>query len=154
MRLGEMLVASGAISEDELVVARTRQVATGTRLGTSLIELGFLGADDLARALARQHGVPAALTRHLQDRDPELAERIPGEIARDLRALAVALSRGAGGVNLVVCFRDPEPDIIAAEAEAAGMPPQVRMGRRPVAAPRIPHQPARPAHQRAPIRSP
>ncbi len=122
MRLGELLIAMGALSDDDLEVARARQEETGARLGTTLIELGFLAVDDLARALARQHGVPAALTRHLQERDRGLAARLPAEIARDLRALPVALSRGAEGVNLVVCFRDPDPDIIAAVSAAVGLP--------------------------------
>ncbi len=117
-----MLLASGMISERDLEAARVHQRATGARLGATLIDLGFLDADDVARALARQHGVPAALTSHLRNRDRAQAERIPADLARNLHALPVGLSRGASGLNLVVCFRDPDPDIIAEVARSAGMP--------------------------------
>ena len=116
MRLGEMLMAAGLISERELDAARAHQRATGGRIGSTLIELGLLEADDVARALARQHGVPAALSRHLRERDRGVASHLPAETARELNALPVALSRGAEGPNLVVCFRDPDPDLIGIRA--------------------------------------
>ncbi|HEX9758688.1 MAG TPA: hypothetical protein VGB26_12975 [Nitrospiria bacterium] len=40
--LGEILVDSGRLSEDQLSQALNRQVDQGGRLGTNLIELGFL----------------------------------------------------------------------------------------------------------------
>lgn len=122
MRLGEMLVASGVISPRELEAARAHQRVTGTRLGTTLIDLGLIEADEVARALARQHGVPAALSRHLRERDRSLTSYLPADLARELHALPVALSRGAEGVNLVVCFRDPDPDIIATVTRVVGFP--------------------------------
>lgn len=117
-----MLVASGVISARELEAARAHQRVTGTRLGTTLIDLGLIEADEVARALARQHGVPAALSRHLRERDRSLTSYLPADLARELHALPVALSRGAEGVNLVVCFRDPDPDIIATVTRTVGFP--------------------------------
>ena len=122
MRLGEVMITGGLITASELEAARARQRETGARLGTTLIELGVVETDDVARALGRQHGVPAALSRHLRDRDRTVAAYLPADLARELHALPVALSRGAAGANLVVCFRDPDPDIIAEVARVAGIP--------------------------------
>lgn len=98
------------------------QRASGLRLASALVQLGLISSDEAARALARQHGLPAALDRHLAGRDPALAARLPADIARAHVALPVALSRGAEGLNLVVCLREPAPEIIAQLRAAARMP--------------------------------
>jgi hypothetical protein len=47
------------------------------RLGTNLIELGYLDLDALSTALGRQHRMPAALARHFDKSDPELQGSSP-----------------------------------------------------------------------------
>ncbi len=120
MRLGDILIAAGRVKVADVERALMRQRTTGDRLGASLVENGVVDLDEIARALARQHNVPAALGRHLAGRDPALAARLPGPTAREAWALPVALSRGAEGVALVVCFRDPSPEIIARITAVAG----------------------------------
>ncbi len=117
-----MLVAAGILSEADLERGLARQRTTRTRLGSTLVEMGILGGDEIARALARQHGVPAALERHLAGRDPALVARLPAELARTAWVLPLAMSRGGDGINLVVCMRDPVPEAIALVRTAAGMP--------------------------------
>src|SRR5215471_15318630 len=60
MRLGEMLLKQGLITENALEEALESQVVHGGRLGTNLIELGLVAEVDLARELGRQHNVPFA----------------------------------------------------------------------------------------------
>jgi len=57
MKLGEVLVKQGLISEDMLARALEEQKKDGTKLGTTLIKLGFVKEDDLLNALSRHFGV-------------------------------------------------------------------------------------------------
>jgi hypothetical protein len=53
-RLGEILVATGEISQTDLARALERKKATGRKIGDELIAAGILTADRLRRALAIQ----------------------------------------------------------------------------------------------------
>ncbi len=59
-RLGELLLAEKLIQPDQLEEALETQVVHGGRLGTNLVELGFLPEADLARMLGKQHTLPFA----------------------------------------------------------------------------------------------
>lgn len=122
MRLGELLVAAGWIDPALVDAALARQRRGGPRLGAILVGAGLISADDIARGLARQRGVPAALERHLAQRDPALAAVLPAAVAVPMAALPIAWSRGAQGMSLVVCFRDPTPEHVAEVARAVGVP--------------------------------
>jgi hypothetical protein len=122
VKIGELLLAAGAVSAEDVARGLHLQRITKARLGSTLVEMGVVSADDVARGLARQHGVPAALDRHLAGRDPGLVERLNAGVARRCWALPVALSRGGDGLNLVVCLRDPMPATIAEIRATSGMP--------------------------------
>ena len=47
-KIGQILVASGAITEDQLRQAVAQQKRSGGRLGVHLVRLGFLTEDKLA----------------------------------------------------------------------------------------------------------
>ncbi len=57
MRLGDLLVHEGIISEAQLSRALLEQKKTGRKLGASLIELPFLTEDQLLQFLAQQLNV-------------------------------------------------------------------------------------------------
>ena len=59
-RLGELLISEKLIQPAQLEEALETQVVHGGRLGTNLVELGFLQEVDLARMLGKQHGLPFA----------------------------------------------------------------------------------------------
>ncbi len=42
MRLGDLLVAEGIISEDQLMLALGQQKQSGRKLGATLVALGFI----------------------------------------------------------------------------------------------------------------
>ena len=121
-RIGQLLLEAGRLSSADLDRGLAAQRTSGLRFGSTLVQLGLVTGDEAARALARQYGIPAALERHLAGRDPTLTARLPAEVARELVALPVALSRGGEGLNLVVCMRDPAPPVIADLRAAARMP--------------------------------
>ncbi len=54
MRLGELLISEGLIDEIQLNSAIGHQRNWGGKLGSTLVELGFIGEDEIARALERQ----------------------------------------------------------------------------------------------------
>jgi hypothetical protein len=107
MRLGEKLVHDRLITVDQLEKALRSQVIYGGRLGTNLVELGFIELDALARALAEQKGVPAALEKHLQAIDPATLSLLPSRLAEKHQAIPIGLARLTGR-QLVVSFIEPD----------------------------------------------
>ena len=53
MRLGEILMEQGLLTEQQLEMALTSQLLCGGHLGTSLIELGFLDEGTLGMILSK-----------------------------------------------------------------------------------------------------
>src|SRR5258708_3881029 len=80
-RLGELLLAAGLVTADQVEQGLRAQIMWGGRLGTNLVELGHLELDDLARMLGRQHRIPAALTRHFDRADRAVQQRLPAAVA-------------------------------------------------------------------------
>jgi len=58
-RLGEILLARGALETGRLAEALESQVIYGARLGTNLLEVGAVTEEALAQALGEQHGCSA-----------------------------------------------------------------------------------------------
>lgn len=57
-RLGNLLLEEKLLSQPQLEEGLENQVVYGGRLGTNLVELGFVKEADLARVLGRQHNLP------------------------------------------------------------------------------------------------
>lgn len=119
-RIGEILVREGLVTEEDVQEGLSLTRQRPVRLASALVILGRVRIDDAARALARLHGVPAALEKHLSTRDVALAELIPAALARELVALPLAVRRGDG--TLVVCARDPSPATAARISDVVGRP--------------------------------
>ncbi|MFL5538233.1 MAG: type IV-A pilus assembly ATPase PilB [Longimicrobiaceae bacterium] len=99
-RIGDQLVHEQLITREQLQQALDDARANGTRIGYSLVKLGFLGESDLVRALARQHRVPAVDLERVR-LDQRILKLIPAEFAvkhqvlplrRVGRTLTVAMS--------------------------------------------------------------
>ena len=100
LRIGDLLLREGLVTQDQLTKALAEQRHNGTRVGYNLVKLGFVKETDLTRMLARQHKMPAVDLTKFQV-DPRVAKLIPGELAlkhsvlplkRDGRTLTVAMS--------------------------------------------------------------
>lgn len=107
-RIGDILIANGWIEPSILQRALVKQKETGHRLCSLLVLGGALGADDAACALGEQHGVAAALQRHLTHRDRSLAPLLSAALAR--ACIALPIGRMGNGV-VIVCVRDPSPEL-------------------------------------------
>jgi MSHA biogenesis protein MshE len=107
IRIGDLLVSEGIISEDQLMTALQTQKSSGRKLGRTLIELGYITEDRLLEFLSRQLRVPLVDLR-LFKFDAELVKMIPETLARRFRV--VALTRESS--HLLVGMADPT-DIFA-----------------------------------------
>jgi hypothetical protein len=121
-RLGELLVAAGLITAEQVEQGLRAQIMWGGRLGTNLVELGHLDLDDLARTLGRQHRIPAALARHFDRADPALQQRVPAAMAE--RHAVVPLFRAGKQKDAIAIVSTGRlgPDVLAHLADALGVP--------------------------------
>ena len=101
-KLGQILIASNIISEDQLKEALTLQRREGGRIGTNLVKLGYITEEKLVTFLSRQYGVPAV---NLSDYkiDPSVLKLVPVDIARKYLVMPVARV----GATLTIAMADP-----------------------------------------------
>lgn len=59
IRLGDLFVREGLITEQQLQEALAEAKTSGTRIGYALVKLGFVAEEELTRMLAKQYRVPA-----------------------------------------------------------------------------------------------
>ncbi len=106
LRLGDILLKEGLITEAQLQKALHHQKSEGKRLGETLLNLQFLTEGQLAEALARQLGIPyrqfskGELT---PAHDPELKKIIPEKMIRAQKIFPLAKDRQ----TLTVALTDP-----------------------------------------------
>lgn len=120
-RLGDILVETNTISEEELARALEHQQRTGLRLGDALLELQLLTERQVKEALCKQ--VRATfIDIDTVDLDARLVELIPRGYAEQHRALPVARS----AERLTVAMEDPaDLDTIQELERSAGCPIEV-----------------------------
>src|SRR5262249_10893178 len=116
-RIGEILVAQGALTEAAVNRALVFQRVSGDRikLGTILLNWDLLAEDGLLEALARHHGVPAAPWSVLSAAPVEVTRLVPGSMAIRLGALPY----GATPTRIQVAFLNPAD--LAAQDEIAAI---------------------------------
>ena len=86
-KLGQLLVARGWITVQQLTRALQNQSIVGGRLGTCLIEIDALSEDLLLKGLSEQLGVPAASVDDLRRIPEEVLTFLPDKLARRCRAI-------------------------------------------------------------------
>ena len=97
-----MLIREGIVTKEQLERALTERKASGLRIGSALVKLGYVTELDLTRALARHYRMPAVdLSRHQVD--ARIARTVPAEIAQ--KHLVLPLRRE--GRTLTVAMADP-----------------------------------------------
>lgn len=80
MKVGEALVKEGLITRQQLEIALQRQVQFGGRIGTNILELRFIGEDELTKFLSRYFRIPPVLPDMLATIDEEVVGSISAEI--------------------------------------------------------------------------
>ena len=79
VKLGEMLLKAGLISQKQLEEALEAQRENGEKLGFNLIRLGYVKEDDITQLLSEQYGVPSINLRHFEI-DEAVINLIPSEM--------------------------------------------------------------------------
>ena len=114
-RLGELLLAANAITPEQLQYALKAQQRHGGRLGTNLVELGFLSETALARTLSAQLKLPAVSAAALEKAPPDATAILSPDSAAHHRAVPVRLEGGM----VWMAMSDPSDSRAIAELEAA-----------------------------------
>jgi hypothetical protein len=123
VKLGTLLLRNAAIGLSQLEGALRNQVLYGGRLGTNLVELGYLDLEMLSAYLAELTGYPIAGPSMLDAAEPRLLERLGADDAHRLRAIPLGYLGAAGG-TAAVAFVDPT-DTAAIQHVAAQIGAQV-----------------------------
>ncbi|MBI5073693.1 MAG: hypothetical protein HZB62_00745 [Nitrospirae bacterium] len=87
MKLGEALIKDSIITRDQLKKALERQVIFGGRIGSNIIELGFVKENEMLSFLSSFFKVPAVKVADLNAIDPEVIASITAEIADKYKIL-------------------------------------------------------------------
>lgn len=103
VKIGDMLVQAGIISGDQLGEALKCQVIYGGKIGTNLIELGFISEDTIAGFLSKKLGVPYANQESLSDIPPNIIKLIPSDLAEKYKVIPISLKKN----RLTVAIEDP-----------------------------------------------
>ncbi len=103
MKLGTLLLRNAAIGLTQLEAALRNQVLYGGRLGTNLVELGYIDLELLSAYLAELSGLPIATPTLLDQADAGLIEQLGADDAHRLRAIPLGyLGEGTGTVAVAL----------------------------------------------------
>src|SRR6266478_5680912 len=101
-RLGDLLVADGLLTAEQLKKALAEQKGSPEKLGSVLVRLNFVNEDHLIGFLSRQYGVPSITLAQL-DIDPDVLKLVPPPIARKYEVIPVRKM----GNSLALAMADP-----------------------------------------------
>ncbi|MBC7419678.1 MAG: type IV-A pilus assembly ATPase PilB [Bdellovibrio sp.] len=101
-KLGEILIKQGLIRSDQLQAAVTEADRTKTRLGPTIVTLGFLKDSQILRALEKQYGMPGVDVAQF-----EIESSLSIIVNRDFCEKHCVIPLSKAGTTLVVAFADP-----------------------------------------------
>ena len=102
LRLGDLLISAGLITEEQLQEGLRLQKGTGKRLGTVLLENGFITESELIEALQMQLGIEF-IDLSKVNIPTELVQMVPKNIAKQYQVVPVRLNRD----ELYIAMSDP-----------------------------------------------
>lgn len=102
LRLGELLISAGMLTQEQLEEGIALQKGTGKRLGTVLQEHGFITENDLIEALQMQLGIEFVDLTKINI-PTELAQVVPKNIARQYQVVPVRVVRD----EVFLAMQDP-----------------------------------------------
>jgi len=105
-RLGSLLVQQEMISSKQLDQAVQCQVLFGGRLGSNLLELGFITDLQLREVLEKKYGSPSVGREQLGDVPDKVIELVPRRIADKHKLIPVKIEDGVLEVAMLDPFRE------------------------------------------------
>lgn len=106
MKLGTLLLRNAAIGLSQLEAALRNQVLYGGRLGTNLVELGFIDLELLSSYLSDLTGFPIATPTLLDEVDKGLLDTLGPDEAHRLRCIPLGFL-GTNNDTIAVAMVDP-----------------------------------------------
>ncbi len=101
-KIGELLLKEKIITPEQLRKAIEEQKIMGGRLGSTMVNLGFIKEQELINFLSKQYGVPA-VNLHEFEIDPKVSRLVPFEICEKYNAIPI----NRAGSTLIVAMADP-----------------------------------------------
>lgn len=89
----DMLLNAGLINRDQFEEALRNRILYGGKIGTSLVELGYISEEELARFLSDKLSVPYVQHEQLLHIPPEVIDLLPRELALKYRVIPLSLER-------------------------------------------------------------
>jgi hypothetical protein len=111
MKLGTMLLRDAVITLSQLEEALRAQVLFGGRLGTNLVELGFVDLNTLGLGLAKVLGVPLASQERFEAVNPSTVEIFPARLADEFLAFPLGPELRSPD-TLGVALADPRKPVV------------------------------------------
>ena len=106
LKLGQILLSKELISPEQLASALGEQERWGSRLGMTLVKMGFVEEEALIRVLAGQLRLPVARIRG-KSVSSEMLEIVPVELAEKYRCLPLFVREEGGAKTLFLAMEDP-----------------------------------------------
>lgn len=103
LKLGELLLNEKMVTPGQLEEALKNQVVYGIRLGSSLVEMGYVDEDALAQLLSRKLGVPCVGRKELASISKELLRDFPHSLVETHHVVPLRLE----GNRLSLAMTDP-----------------------------------------------
>src|SRR5881409_995917 len=101
-RFGDLLVADGLLTAEQLKKALAEQKGSPEKIGSVLVRLNFVNEDQLIGFLSRQYGVPSITLTQL-DIESDVLKLVPAPIARKYEVIPVRRM----GNSLALAMADP-----------------------------------------------
>ena len=106
LKLGEILLSKELIGPEQLAAALGEQERWGSRLGMTLVRMGFVEEEALIRVLAGQLRLPVARIRG-KSVSSALLEYLPVALAEKYRCLPLFVREEGGAKTLFLAMEDP-----------------------------------------------
>lgn len=111
-KIGQILVAYQIINEEQLKQSLKVQSQAGGRLGSILLDLGYVQMDALLDFLGKQQGLPA-MNLYKLEIDPSILNLLPFEKIKTYEVLPVAASAN----SIVVAMSNPHNVVVRDELQ-------------------------------------
>src|SRR5438093_1107315 len=104
-KLGKLLISANLITEKQLneALVAIRQSRGATRLGSTLVKMGYIQEEKLLQFLSQQYRVPAVDLKMYQHIDPAIIKLVPLELVK--KHMVLPLRRV--GATVTVAMLDP-----------------------------------------------
>src|SRR2546422_11716106 len=93
-KLGKLLISANLITDKQLneALVAIRQSKGATRLGSTLVKMGYIQEEKLLQFLSQQYRVPAVDLKMYQHIDPAIIKLVPLELVK--KHMVLPLRRG------------------------------------------------------------